>query len=233
MTTREPETGDASPVDLASLSEREREVLDAALSGASARDLATQLSLTEATVRSHLAHIYAKLGVAGRVELLARLNGHADLDRRDRPGEPQRPSPWRRHWRAIATTTAALIIVAFAWWRPDLPSAIDAATLTSLASAGQVSELDVRGDSALVTTTDGRRLRVEGLNTTTVEAILALTVEHGGRAAASAPDPMVPWWLLLGASASAPLVLALVLGALGIRWVRARPTSPANPLSGA
>src|SRR3954452_8642766 len=58
---------------LASLSDREREVLDAARSGASARELATELSLAETTVRTHLGHIYGKLGVRGRVELLARL----------------------------------------------------------------------------------------------------------------------------------------------------------------
>src|SRR3954451_25029804 len=58
---------------LASLSDREREVLDAARSGASARELAAELSLAETTVRTHLGHIYGKLGVRGRVELLARL----------------------------------------------------------------------------------------------------------------------------------------------------------------
>src|SRR5205823_723380 len=47
----------------------------AALDGLSARAIASRLSLTEATVRSHLSAIYSKLGVAGRVELLARQNG--------------------------------------------------------------------------------------------------------------------------------------------------------------
>ena len=62
------------PLDLSVLSEREREILSAAATGLSARDIASEFTLSEATVRSHLASIYSKLGVAGRVELLARLN---------------------------------------------------------------------------------------------------------------------------------------------------------------
>ena len=62
------------PLDLSPLSEREREILSAAARGLAARDIASEFTLSEATVRSHLASIYSKLGVAGRVELLARLN---------------------------------------------------------------------------------------------------------------------------------------------------------------
>jgi DNA-binding CsgD family transcriptional regulator len=61
-------------LDLSVLSERELEILSAAARGLSARDIASEFTLSEATVRSHLASIYSKLGVAGRVELLARLN---------------------------------------------------------------------------------------------------------------------------------------------------------------
>jgi DNA-binding CsgD family transcriptional regulator len=67
-------TAGREPLDLSPLSEREREILSAAASGLSARDIASRFTLSEATVRSHLASIYSKLGVAGRVELLARLN---------------------------------------------------------------------------------------------------------------------------------------------------------------
>jgi DNA-binding CsgD family transcriptional regulator len=67
-------TSGHEPLDLSSLSEREREILSAAARGLSARDIASGFTLSEATVRSHLASIYSKLGVAGRVELLARLN---------------------------------------------------------------------------------------------------------------------------------------------------------------
>lgn len=67
-------TSGHEPLDLSPLSEREREILSAATRGLSARDIASEFTLSEATVRSHLASIYSKLGVAGRVELLARLN---------------------------------------------------------------------------------------------------------------------------------------------------------------
>jgi DNA-binding CsgD family transcriptional regulator len=64
-------------LDMSLLSPREGEVLDVALQGLSARQIAERLSLTEATVRSHLSATYSKLGVSGRVELLARMNGPA------------------------------------------------------------------------------------------------------------------------------------------------------------
>jgi DNA-binding NarL/FixJ family response regulator len=51
------------------LTPREREVLALAASGLTNRAIAGRLHLSERTVESHLAHIYAKLGVAGRSEL--------------------------------------------------------------------------------------------------------------------------------------------------------------------
>ena len=62
------------PLDLSSLSEREREILSAAVTGLAAREIAARFTISEATVRSHLVSIYAKLGVTGRVDLLARIN---------------------------------------------------------------------------------------------------------------------------------------------------------------
>ncbi|MGI8928659.1 MAG: helix-turn-helix domain-containing protein [Candidatus Limnocylindrales bacterium] len=66
-------------LDLSSLSPREREVLDQALKGGSVAAIAATLSLSEATIRSHLTQIYAKLGVSGRLELLARMKGAPPL----------------------------------------------------------------------------------------------------------------------------------------------------------
>jgi DNA-binding CsgD family transcriptional regulator len=59
--------------DLGELSPAERRVLELALEGLSVRDMTEALVLSEATVRSHLGRIYGKLGVRGRVELLARV----------------------------------------------------------------------------------------------------------------------------------------------------------------
>ncbi len=71
---------DRGPLDLSLLSVREREILSAAVTGLSARDIASRFSLSEATVRSHLASIYAKVEVTGRVELLARNNEGRSTD---------------------------------------------------------------------------------------------------------------------------------------------------------
>jgi DNA-binding CsgD family transcriptional regulator len=60
---------------LSALTPAEQAVLDQALTGAPAREIAQHLSLGEATVRSHLSSIYVKLGVSGRVALLAHFRG--------------------------------------------------------------------------------------------------------------------------------------------------------------
>ncbi len=48
------------------LSQRELEVLELVARGASNRDAAAQLFISQATVKTHLMHIYAKLGVGDR-----------------------------------------------------------------------------------------------------------------------------------------------------------------------
>ena len=49
-----------------SLSTRELEILQALSSGASNKELAKQLFISEATVKTHLIHIFQKLGVETR-----------------------------------------------------------------------------------------------------------------------------------------------------------------------
>jgi len=53
------------------LSEREREILALVAQGASNRQIAQQLYLSENTVRTHLAHILEKLGLENRVQAAA------------------------------------------------------------------------------------------------------------------------------------------------------------------
>ncbi len=64
------------------LSERQLEVLGGALVGATSRQIAKQLFISELTVRNHLHAIYERVGVSGRRELLGRfvqglIEGHA------------------------------------------------------------------------------------------------------------------------------------------------------------
>lgn len=117
MSSMEPlSAGD--PLDLSALSPSEREVLERARSGSTAAELACELSLTEATVRTHLSHIYEKLGVRGRVELLARLQ-------RDRPASIElpaqpdvadgrmpdsSPTPATGAWRSILVSAVGAVV---------------------------------------------------------------------------------------------------------------------------
>jgi DNA-binding CsgD family transcriptional regulator len=55
------------------VSRREAEVLAFALHGKKAGEIATQLGITEYTVKDHLKHAYAKLGITSRGQLLSRL----------------------------------------------------------------------------------------------------------------------------------------------------------------
>jgi len=63
-----PEPGAAA----AGLTQKEREVLARLAEGRSNAEIAEVLFVTPATVKTHLAHIYAKLGVKGRHEAIAR-----------------------------------------------------------------------------------------------------------------------------------------------------------------
>ena len=61
-------TGPGEPL----LTEKEREVLARLAEGGSNRAIAQALSVSPATVKTHLAHIYEKLGAAGRSDALVR-----------------------------------------------------------------------------------------------------------------------------------------------------------------
>lgn len=69
------------------LSRREREVLQHAATGVGNKELADRLSISEATVKVHLTHIFQKLGVPGRAALAAAyhqigtMGRSADLER--------------------------------------------------------------------------------------------------------------------------------------------------------
>jgi DNA-binding CsgD family transcriptional regulator len=55
------------------LSAREREVVDLVVRGASTRQIAASLHISEYTVQDHLSHIFEKIGARGRRALIKRL----------------------------------------------------------------------------------------------------------------------------------------------------------------
>ncbi|PHV11384.1 response regulator transcription factor [Chitinimonas sp. BJB300] len=57
------------------LTEREQEIARLAANGASNREIAVQCSITERTVKAHLAASFAKLGVTDRLQLALRVHG--------------------------------------------------------------------------------------------------------------------------------------------------------------
>jgi DNA-binding CsgD family transcriptional regulator len=66
----QPGTHTAHPLD--ALSPREREVLRLLADGLSNKELARALNVSENTIKTHLANLYAKLGTRNRVQALAR-----------------------------------------------------------------------------------------------------------------------------------------------------------------
>ncbi|HET6810818.1 MAG TPA: response regulator transcription factor [Acidimicrobiales bacterium] len=67
-----PTGGPAAPEGAAELTDRERQILGHLVRGARNREIAEDLFLSPATVKTHLNHIYVKLEVRGRQEAAAR-----------------------------------------------------------------------------------------------------------------------------------------------------------------
>ncbi len=90
------------------LTRAEQNVLAILLTGAHNHQIAKQLSLSEATIRTHLTHIYSKVGVDGRAALLARVNTGTGVEP---PSAP--PSRRRLSW-AITVVLLAILALALA-----------------------------------------------------------------------------------------------------------------------
>ncbi len=69
------------------LSQRELEVLELVAAGATNREAAARLFITEATIKTHLLNVYAKLGVGDRAAAVAEAFNRG----LHTPGKPERP----------------------------------------------------------------------------------------------------------------------------------------------
>jgi DNA-binding CsgD family transcriptional regulator len=97
-------------IDLSVLTRAERDVVRLALAGLPVRQISEQLVVSESTVHTHLTNIYRKLGVTGRVDLLAR--AAALQETAERPVEVTSP-PARRPLgleASIAIATGGVLV---------------------------------------------------------------------------------------------------------------------------
>ena len=217
--------------ELTALSAREREVLEFALAGLSARAIAERLTLTEATIRSHLARIYAKLGVGGRIELLTRFRTQPPDEGRSLPAPSmETASPRRRRIWPVVALAALLVMVSagalFLWLRPDLPPTTNLVTVSQLVAQGQATSLDLRGDTLFVTTADGHRYRVDGVDEATRREIFPKAMAAGAVVSISKGEDANIFVSNVGfLSATLPLVLLLVVALVAFRRFR-RPPQP-------
>lgn len=220
---------DAEMASLSSLTPAEERVLKEALRGLSVKELAEELFLTEATIKSHLAHIYSKLGVRGRVDLLAQFaateNGeettqstrrYRRIGRGDKEPEPPK-TPWVIYGAVPGAIIVVLLLLVLTAWLVELLG-VQMTTRTrveQLMAADAVVELEFSGSALEVATVDGRHLEVAGV---TAEEIRPLAAEHqipfGIRAPGS--DSLAGWQITLNLLPYAALMTAGWLGGVAL-----------------
>jgi DNA-binding NarL/FixJ family response regulator len=83
-----PSLGTFNPRSVEVLSIREQEVARLAVAGSSNREIAESLNLHEHTIRNYLSHIFKKLAVSSRTELVLRCLGQRMANDEERISSP-------------------------------------------------------------------------------------------------------------------------------------------------
>lgn len=181
--------------DMSALSPSECRVLDQALHGFTVREIADRLVLTEATVKTHLTHIYAKLGVRGRVDLLARFReagppriGDESARTPSGPPRPSRFPPRSVPPMAVSAVALLVLLVAALIAIAGGPRSMSLASVVEAIEAGRVSELRLDGDVLTAVLASGEQYRVTGVVREDLSAVATENRVAFGISPKSAPD---------------------------------------------
>jgi DNA-binding CsgD family transcriptional regulator len=200
---------------LGSLTAAERTVFLAALGGDSVKAVAHRLSLSQATVRSHLSAIYGKLQVDSRAHLIARF-GHPSAD--VPPARAPRPPVGRSVARfvAIAGAVGALALVSVAaYMTATAPDPVAFEDLARQVRDGTVSELRYH-DSTLIAETPTGEIAASNIE---IEEAIRLSVSQS---ITLSTTPYEPEWLGNVVPVLPAAVVGLGLGGVLGSWLYLR-----------
>lgn len=211
---------------LDALSPAERAVYEEALSGDSVKVVAHRLSLSQATVRSHLSAIYGKLQVDGRAHLIAEYGSAAPSARRMRVTDERRGSGAPR-WPVVVAAVGLVLLAAGAISLLSAPRQESFSEVVRLAAAGELSQLRYH-DATLIATTSSGEIAVRDIP---IERANRLSTRYSVDLATSAYEPawLQPFILVLPiALALLMLLLAAKLAVDALWHTRGRPIHPSR-----
>lgn len=180
---------------LANLTASERRVLDEALLGLTIHEIAARLFLSEATVKTHLTHVYDKLGVRGRVDLMARLRSEPKTPPAAQGESTHNDSPRRRGrfpaWflpAGVVAVASLILVVGALVTLSNRAQPLTFDELSSLVEQGMIAQVRSEGEVITATAGDGREYQLSSERRAEVRR-LALNNDIPYGEAPAAPPP--------------------------------------------